>query len=72
MLPQIIERNQTFLGYAQNSLKMLRRMDKSPEDLQDLVAELMKELEKTRAEKPEDLMAASNITCLSEDSWMRD
>jgi AbiV family abortive infection protein len=60
MLSQIIERNQTFLGYAQNSLKMLKRIDKSPDDLQDLVVELIKALEKMRAEKPEDLMAASN------------
>ena len=37
MLTQVIERNQTFLGYAHNSLKMLKRLDKSSEVLQDLL-----------------------------------
>jgi len=60
LLSQIIDRNQTFLGYARNSLKMLKRLDKSPEGLQDLVVEFVKAAEKIRAEKPEDLMAASN------------
>jgi AbiV family abortive infection protein len=60
MLSQIIERNQTFLGYAQNSLKMLKRLDQSPEDLQDLVVEFVETAEKIRAEKPDDLMAASD------------
>jgi AbiV family abortive infection protein len=60
MLAQIIERNETFLGYAQNSLNMLKRLDKSPEDLQDLIVEFIVEAEKMRAEKPDDLMAASN------------
>jgi AbiV family abortive infection protein len=60
MLSQIIDRNQAFLGYAQNSLKMLKRLDKSPEDLQDLVVEFVEAAEKMRAEKPEDLMAASS------------
>jgi AbiV family abortive infection protein len=60
MLSQIIDRNQTFLGYAQNSLKMLKRLDKSPDDSQDLVVELVEALGKMRAEKPEDPMAAGN------------
>jgi hypothetical protein len=60
MLAQIIERNQTFLGYAYNSLKMVERLDKSPDDLQDLIAEFIAATEKIRAEKPDDLMAASN------------
>jgi AbiV family abortive infection protein len=60
MLAQIIERNETFLAYAQNSLKMLKRLDKSPEDLQDLIVEFIAAAEKMRAEKPDDLMAASN------------
>jgi AbiV family abortive infection protein len=51
MLAQIIERNQTFLGYASNSLKMLKRLDKSPEDLQDLIVEFIEAAEKVRAEK---------------------
>jgi AbiV family abortive infection protein len=60
MLAQIIERDQTFLGYAYNSLKMLKRLDKCPDDLQDLIAEFIAAAEKIRAEKPDDLMAASN------------
>jgi hypothetical protein len=60
MLAQITERNQTFLGYAYNSVKMLRRLDKSPEDLQDLVVGFIEAAKKMRAEKPADLMAASN------------
>jgi AbiV family abortive infection protein len=60
MLAQIIERNQTFLGYAFNSLKMLRRLDKSPDDLQDLIVEFIAAAEKMRAAKPNDQMAASN------------
>jgi AbiV family abortive infection protein len=60
MLSQIIDRNQTFLGYAQNSLKMLKRLDKSPEDLQDLVVEFIEAAEKMRADEPRDLMAESN------------
>ena len=58
MLTQVIERNQTFLGYAHNSLKMLKRLDKSPEDLQDLLIEFIEAVEKMPAEKPDDLMAA--------------
>ena len=60
MLAQIIERNQTFLGYASNSLKMLKRLDTAPDDLQDLVVEFIAAAEKMRAEKPKNLMAAGN------------
>jgi AbiV family abortive infection protein len=60
MLGQIIERNQTFLGYAFNSLKMLKRLDKSTDELQDLVVEFIAAAERMRAEKPNDLMAAGN------------
>jgi hypothetical protein len=60
MLSQIIDKNQTFLGYAQNSLNMLKRLGKSPENLQSLVVEFVKVAEKMRADKPDDLMTASN------------
>ncbi|MET4277147.1 MULTISPECIES: AbiV family abortive infection protein [unclassified Bradyrhizobium] len=60
MLAEIIERNQTFLGYASNGLKMLKRLDKSPDDLQDLLVEFISAAEKMRAEKPDDLLAAGN------------
>ena len=70
MLTQVIERNQTFLGYAHNSLKMLKRLDKSSEVLQDLLVEFVEAVEKMRAEKPDDLMAAVNVHV--QDFWMRD
>ena len=49
MLAQIVERNQTFLGYAVNSLKMLKRLDKSPDDLQDLIVEFIAAAERLEA-----------------------
>ncbi len=57
MLAQIVDRNETFLGYAQNSLKMFKRLDKSPDDLQDLLVELVEATGKLRVEKPEDRVA---------------
>ena len=41
-------------------MKMLKRLDKSPDDLQDLIVEFIATAEKMRAEKPNDLMAAGN------------
>jgi|SRR5450755_1060029 AbiV family abortive infection protein len=58
MLAEIIERNQTFLGYAQNSLNMLKRLNKSPEDLQDLVIDFIETAKKLRAEMPDDPVTA--------------
>jgi AbiV family abortive infection protein len=58
MLAETIERNKNFLGYAYNSLKMLRRLDKSPDDLQDLLIKFVAAAEKMRTEKPDDPMAA--------------
>ena len=60
MLAQIIERNQAFLGYAQNSLNMLRRLDKSPEDLQGLVVDFIDSAKKLRVEMPDDPVTAGN------------
>ena len=37
---------------------MLKRLDKSPEDLQDVIVEFIADAEKMRAEKPDDPMAA--------------
>jgi AbiV family abortive infection protein len=59
MLSQIMDRNQTFLGYAQNGLRMLKHLDRSPDDLQDLVVEFLEAMNKMRAEKPEDLVAGA-------------
>jgi AbiV family abortive infection protein len=58
MLAQIVVRNQTFLGYAFNSLKMLKRLDKSPDDLQDLIVEFIAEAEKMRFTNLNDQVAA--------------
>jgi AbiV family abortive infection protein len=60
MLSQIIDRNRTFLGYALNSLKMLRRLDKTPDYMQDLVVEFIAGVEKLRTKKPDNPMAAVN------------
>jgi AbiV family abortive infection protein len=59
-LQQIIERNETFLGYAHNSLRLLKRLDTSPDDYQGLFVEFMDGAEKLRAEKPDDLMTAKS------------
>jgi AbiV family abortive infection protein len=60
MLNTIIERNKTFLAIDYNSLKMLRRLDKSPEELQDLMVDFVQAAEKFRANKPDDFGAAAN------------
>jgi AbiV family abortive infection protein len=60
MLSQIVDRNQTFLGYAQNCTNMLKRLDKSPEALQNLVVDFIEAAEKMRADEPDDLMTAIN------------
>lgn len=60
MLAQIIERNQAFLGYAQNGLSMLKRLDKSPEDLQGLVVDFIDSAKKLRGEMPDDPVTAGN------------
>jgi AbiV family abortive infection protein len=52
MLAQIIKRNQTFLGYAFNSLKMLKRLDESPDDLQDLIVEFVAAAERYAPRRP--------------------
>jgi hypothetical protein len=57
---QIADRNQTFLGHALNSLNMLKRLDRSPEDLQGLITEFIEAAQKMRAEKPDDLANAIN------------
>ena len=51
-------------------MKMLKRLDKSSEVLQDLLVEFVEAVEKMRAEKPDDLMAAVNVHV--QDFWMRD
>jgi AbiV family abortive infection protein len=57
MLSEIIERNEAFLGHSQCGLEMLKRLNKSPDDLQDLIVELAEAMGKMRAEKSEDPIA---------------
>lgn len=57
MLAEITARNAEFLGYAQNGLKMLRRLEKSPDEMKGLLTPFVEQAEKLREEKPDDLMA---------------
>ncbi|MFK4489993.1 AbiV family abortive infection protein [Bradyrhizobium sp. USDA 336] len=61
MLAEITERNAEFLVYAHNGLKMLRRLETSPDVMKSLLAPFVEEAEKLRAEKPDDLMAAMEV-----------
>jgi AbiV family abortive infection protein len=58
MLVEITERNAEFLGYAHNGLKMLRRLEKSPDEMKGLLSGFVEQVEKLREEKPDDLMGA--------------
>lgn len=58
MLAEITERNAEFLGYAHNGLKMLRRLEKSPDEMKGLLTPFVEQAEKLREEKPDDLMGA--------------
>lgn len=58
MLVEITERNAEFLGYAHNGLKMLRRLEKSPDEMKGLLSGFVEQAEKLRDEKPDDLMGA--------------
>jgi AbiV family abortive infection protein len=60
MLTEIIGRNETFLGYAYNSLQMLRRLEKAPDEMQGMVVEFVETAKKLRAEKPDDAMGSLN------------
>jgi AbiV family abortive infection protein len=60
MLMEIIGRNETFLGYAHNSLRMLRRLEKAPDEMQGMVVEFVEMVEKTRAQRPDEAMSAIN------------
>lgn len=58
MLAEITERNAEFLGYAQSGLKMLRRLETSPDEMKGLLSGFVEQAEKLREEKPDDLMGA--------------
>jgi len=60
MLTEITHRNETFLGYAHNSLQMLKRLEKAPEETQAMVVEFVEMAEKMRAESPDDAIGQLN------------
>ena len=60
MLTEIIGRNETFLSYAYKSLKMLKRLEKAPDQMQGMVVEFVETAEKMRTNKPDDAMGAMN------------
>jgi hypothetical protein len=57
MLTEITGRNETFLGYASNSPRMLKRIERAPGEMQGMVMELVEAVEGTSAERPQDAMA---------------
>jgi len=60
VLTEISERNQFFLGYAHNGLRMLQRLEKTPEEMRDLFVDFVESAEKLREEKPDDPLGAMN------------
>lgn len=58
MLVEITERNSEFLGYAQSGLKMLRRLEKAPDEMKVLLSGFVEQAERLREENPDDLMVA--------------
>lgn len=58
MLAEITARNAEFLGYAHNELKMLRRLEKAPDEMRGLLSGFVEHAEKLREEKPDDLIGA--------------
>lgn len=60
MLAEIIDRNETFLGYASNGLRMLKRLEDAPDELQGMLMDFVETAEKMRAENPDDAMGAMN------------
>jgi AbiV family abortive infection protein len=55
MLVEIAARNAEFLRYADNGLRMLKRLEKSPEEIKELLLPFMKQVEALRHEMPRDL-----------------
>jgi AbiV family abortive infection protein len=55
MLVEFSARNAEFLRYADNSLRMLKRLEKSPDDIRDLLEPFMVQAAKLRDEMPTDL-----------------
>ncbi|UVO53188.1 AbiV family abortive infection protein [Sphingomonas sp. SUN039] len=60
MLADIKEQNATFLGYAFNNLKALRRLLAAPDDLRELMLDFVEQAQKLRADDSTNVMEASN------------
>ena len=58
MLAEIAERNATFLGYALNNLKTLRRLAADPDQMRDLMLAFVENAQKLREEAPANLVEA--------------
>jgi hypothetical protein len=58
MLAEIAERNAEFLGYAHNGLKMLRRLERAPDEMRGLLSGFVEQAEKLREERPDDPIGA--------------
>jgi Zn-dependent oligopeptidase len=58
MLAETAERNAKFLGFAHNTLQMLRRLDDAPDQIRGLLSGFVEQVRKLREEKPDNLMAA--------------
>jgi len=54
MLNEVGARNESFLGYAYNNLRMLKRVAEKPEEMRSQTEEFIAAAEKLRAAKPED------------------
>ena len=58
MLAKIRERNAQFLGYAHNSVKMLKRLATSPEEMRGMFSGFVEQAEKLRDAKPDNPIEA--------------
>ena len=60
MLADIKERNATFLGYAFNNFKALRRLAAGPDDVRELMLDFVERAQKLRADDSANAMEALN------------
>ena len=55
MLAEITDRNAEFLGFASNSLNMLKRMQRTPDEMRDVLTNFVTDLERLRGKETVDL-----------------
>lgn len=65
MLAEIKERNAQFLGYAHNSVRMLKRLAASPDEIRGMFSGFVEQAEKLRDSKPDNAIEAI-------ETWLRD